>query len=257
LVSKKTSITLLVIVAMLMVVIGLLLKPIPQPQAYHNFADQRSWLGMANAWNVLSNIPFALAGIWGLFLLFSPGKVQFIDKRERWLWIGVSIGLILTAVGSGYYHLAPDNSRLVWDRLPMMIVFMSYVAALFSERINILLGLWLWPVMLGIGFYSVLLWQASELRGIGDLRFYLGVQVFTILVTSVMLLAPSPYNRTWDLAVVALFYGLAILFERFDHQIYMFNGGIISGHALKHLAGAMAGVWLIRMIKKRKIIYRK
>lgn len=253
-VSKKISITLLVCVTVLTIVIGLLLRPIPQPQTYHNFADQRSWLGVANAWNVLSNISFALAGIWGLLLLFSPGRVQFIDNRERWLWIGFSIGLILTAVGSGYYHLAPDNFRLVWDRLPMTIVFMSFVAALISERINIYVGLWLWPVLLGIGFYSVLLWHASELRGIGDLRFYVGVQEFTVLVMLVMLLTPSPYNRNWDLAIVVMFYGLARLFEMFDHQIYIFTGDIISGHTLKHLAAAMAGVWLIRMIWKRKIV---
>lgn len=251
-VSKKTSIAFLVGVAVLIIVIGLLLNPIPQPQAYHNFADQRSWLGVPNAWNVLSNIPFALAGIWGLFLLFSPGKVQFIDYRERWLWIGVSIGLILTAIGSSYYHLAPDNSRLVWDRLPMTIVFISLVAALISERIDMCLGLWLWPVLLAIGFCSVLLWYGSELRGAGDLRFYLGMQCFTILVLLIMIVAPSPYTRSGDLALVALFYGLAILFEMFDHQIYMFNKGIISGHSLKHLAAAMAGVWLLRMIWKRK-----
>lgn len=244
----------LVAIVVLIIVIGLLLKPIPQPQSYHNFADQRSWLGVPNAWNVLSNAAFALAGICGLFLLFSPGKVKFIDNRERWLWIGFSFGLILTAAGSSYYHLAPDNERLVWDRLPMTIVFMSFAAALICERINISLGLCLWPVLLGIGIYSVLLWQATELHGIGDLRFYLGIQVFTILGTLVMLLAKSPYNRNWDLAVIALLYGLAIVFEMCDHQFYMFSGGIISGHTLKHFAAASAGAWLLCMIWKRKIV---
>lgn len=253
-VSKKTSITSVAAVAVLIIVAGLLLKPIPQLYSYHNFADQRTWLGVPNAWDVLSNAAFALAGIWGLFLLFSHGKVTFIDDRERWLWIGVSLGMILTAVGSSYYHLKPDNARLVWDRLPMTIVFMSYVAALICERIDMRLGLWLWPFLLGIGFYSVLLWRATELRGTGDLRFYLGIQVFTILASLVLLLAKSPYNRSWDLAVAAGFYGLAIVFEMFDHQIYLFSGGIISGHALKHFAAAAAGAWLIRMIWKRNIV---
>ncbi len=147
--------------------------------------------------------------------------MQFVNHRERWPWVGFSIGLILTAIGSSYYHLAPDNSRLVWDRLPMTLVFMSFVAALISERINLSLGLGLWPILVGIGFYSVFLWHASELRGIGDLRFYVGIQKFTILVTLVMLLIPSPYSRSWDLAIVVLLYGLARLFEMYDHQIYM------------------------------------
>lgn len=252
-VSKTTSAILLIVAAMLTLVIGLLLEPIPQPQSYHYFADQRSLFGIANAWNVISNIFFALAGVWGLFLLFSKGHIQFKDNRERWPWIGVAIGLILTAIGSSYYHLAPDNTRLVWDRLPMTIVFMSLVAALICERINRVLGLWLWPLLIAIGFCSVLLWHASEMRGLSDLRFYVGLQEFTILVLLIMLLTQSPYNRTWDLAFVILCYAFARLFEIYDHQIYHFSRETISGHTLKHLAAALAGVWLFRMIWKRKI----
>lgn len=249
----KKSLTLLIVTSLLTILILYVLNPIPQLQNYHHFADQREWLGIPNAWNVLSNIAIALPGIWGLFLLFSPKKVQFNDHRERWLWIGVSIGFILTAVGSSYYHLAPDNSRLVWDRLPMTFVFFSIVAALISERINIYLGLWLWPVLIGIGFYSVLLWYESELQGNSDLRFYIGVQFFTILVAIVMLLSPSPYDRNWDLAVVIACYGFALLFDLSDHQIHRITGGVVSGHTLKHLAVGLAGAWLIRMIGKRKL----
>jgi hypothetical protein len=237
-----------------MVIIGMLFNPIPQPEAFHNFADQRSWLGITNAWNVLSNILFAFTGVWGLFLLFTPGKLKFIDNRERWLWIAVSIGLLLTAIGSSYYHLAPNNFRLVFDRLPMTFVFMSYAAALISERINITLGLCLWPLLAFLGFVSVLYWHATEWRGAGDLRFYLGIQLFAILTTLVMLLTPSHYTRAWDLAIVILLYGAAILVERLDHQIYMFTGNFISGHTLKHLLAGLAGLWLIRMISTRKII---
>lgn len=252
LVSKQTLSILLFISAIVIAVVALLLNPIPQPQSYHNFADQRVVLNITNGWNVLSNVPFALAGLWGLYLLSFPTKIAFIDKHEKWPWIGVSIGLVLTAWGSIYYHLMPDNSRLVWDRLPMTITFTSYIAALLCERISIPLGLWLWPFLVAIGFISVFLWMASEWQGISDLRFYLGLQVFTILTTLIMLLAPSPYTRTADLAIVALCYGLAIVFERMDHQIYTLSGGIISGHTLKHLAAALAGAWLIRMIWKRK-----
>ena len=241
------------IVTVLIILAGFFVKPIPQPQAYHDFADQRSWLGLPNVWNVVSNIPFAIAGVWGLFLLFPSGKVRFFDNRERWMWIGVSIGLILTAVGSSYYHLAPDNSRLVWDRLPMTIIFMSFVAALISDRINLSLGLLLWPLLLGIGFYSVWLWQSSELLGEGDLRLYIGVQIFTFLATFVMLLTPSHYNRNYDLAVILIFYALARFFEIFDHETYLLSAKIISGHTLKHLSAGLAGIWLIHMIWKRKV----
>ena len=180
-----------------------------------------------------------------------PAHIHFVDARERWPWIGVSIGLILTAFGSGYYHLAPDNARLVWDRIPMTIVFMSFVAALIAERINLRLGLGLWPFLLVVGIYSVFQWHASELRGQGDLRMYAAVQVYAIVVALVMLLVPPRYTRTWDLAIVAAFYGLAKLLETFDPTNSRHDRRLVSGHTLKHLAAAMAGVWLVRMVWKR------
>lgn len=252
-VALKTSRIILIGTTFLTVMVFYFFKPIPQLQSYHHFADQRSWLGMPNAWNVLSNLAIALPGIWGIFLLFSPkNKVQFNHPYERWLWMGISIGLILTAIGSGYYHLAPDNSRLIWDRLPMTFVFMSLVAALISERVNTYLGLWLWPLLIGIGFYSVLFWYESELQGKSDLSFYIGIQVYAILITIIMMFSPSPYDRNWDLGVVVICYIFAVLFDLYDHQVDRMTGGIISGHTLKHLMVGLAGAWLIRMIWKRK-----
>jgi len=250
--SQKISLTLLISALLLTIMVLYLLKPIPQSPSYHHFADFRSWKGIPNTWNVLSNIAIALPGLWGLFLLFSPKKVQFQDHRERLLWIGISVGFILVAISSSYYHLAPNNSRLIWDRLSMTFVFMSLVAALISERVNISLGLWLWPTLLGIGFCSVLLWYARELQGKSDLRFYIGIQAFTMLVFALMLFLSSPYDRNGDLAFVIAFYGLAVLFDFFDHQIYRITREIISGHTLKHLTVGLVGAWLIWMIWKRR-----
>lgn len=250
-VSKKTGAIILAGSVLLMLVIGLMLPSIPQPQAYHSFADQRMFFGINNAWNVLSNLPFALAGIWGLFLLMSHNKIRFFEDSERWFWYLVSIGLILVALGSSYYHLAPDNSRLVWDRLPMTVVFMSFVAALIFDRINSRLALWLWPLLLAIGIFSVLQWYVSEQQGAGDLRLYAAVQLYTVLIAVILLLLPSHYTRSRDIALIALFYTLAKVLEMLDNQIYRF-GGIVSGHTLKHLFAALASYWLIRMIWKRQ-----
>lgn len=251
--NRPLEILLAVFILMLFVV-GWIIGPLPQPESYHHFADQRSFFGIPNAWNVLSNIPFALAGIWGIFILVSPDKAEFTDDRERWPWMGVSIGLILTAIGSSYYHLAPDNSRLVEDRLAMMVVFMSLAAALITEKINIKWGLWLFPLLLFIGFFSVFHWNAGEQQGAGDLRLYLSLQIMTAFFVLMMIRVPSYYNRSGDLAIVVLLFGLARLFEIYDHEIAKLTESWISGHTLKHLAGALAGFWLIRMISKRKMI---
>ena len=44
----------------------LLVPPITQDQNYHDFADQRTLLGIPNFWNVVSNLPFIAVGAAGL-----------------------------------------------------------------------------------------------------------------------------------------------------------------------------------------------
>jgi hypothetical protein len=244
---------LLIFVAIAIAFIALLLPPIPQPLSYHNFADHRAWLGIPNFGDVVSNLPFALVGIGGLIVLWTPNKVEFADPRERRLYVVMFAGLILTAFGSGYYHLAPDNARLVWDRIPIMIVFMALLSAVIAERVSVGAGLWLFPVLEVAGIGSVLLWRASELRGHGDLRFYAAVQVYSILVLLLVLLFPARYTRGYDFAIVVGFYILAKILEETDRSVFSL-GHIVSGHTLKHLAAAAASYWILRMLMKRKAI---
>jgi hypothetical protein len=247
----------LLVVTLALVVIDLFLPRIPQPLSYHRFADQRELLGIPNFWNVVSNIPFALAGASGLVWLVCLRDKEigqhFADTRERLPYSVLFAGLILTAFGSGYYHLHPDNARLVWDRLPMTIVFMSLIAALIMDRVSLRAGLWALPILLVVGAASVAQWYWSELHGAGDLRFYATVQAYAVIFLLVMLLFPSHYTRGRDLLAVAGFYVLAKLLETFDRQVFSALGGTLSGHTLKHLAAATAGYWIVRMVQHRQV----
>lgn len=254
-ISARSRIALLLLLTMVMSIVSFCLPRIPQPQSYHHFADQRAFLGIANFNDVLSNLPFAVIGLWGLIFLMGSDSARlqkgFLDNRERWPYLLVFAGLLLTAIGSSYYHLDPNNARLVWDRLPMTIVFMSMVAAVIMERISLPAGLWLLPVLVLVGTGSVLQWYASELKGTGDLRLYAAVQVYSGLVLLLALLFPSRYSRASDFAVVVGFYVLAKALELLDRPIFSL-GHVVSGHTLKHLAAAAAGYWILRMLQKRQ-----
>jgi hypothetical protein len=253
-VSRKVSLALLIILTAVVALICFMLPRIPQPQSYHLFADRRSFLGIPNFGDVVSNLPFAILGIWGILLLAQPrqsgNSASFIDYRERWPYLFAFVGLLLTAFGSSYYHLAPDDSRLVWDRLPMTITFMSIVAAVVSERINLRLGLRLLPILLLVGIASVLQWYWSEVRGFGDLRFYAAVQGYSTLVVLLALFLPTRYTRGSGFALVVGFYALAKGLEFLDKPIF---GEIhfVSGHTLKHLSAAAAGYCILRMLQRR------
>lgn len=254
-VSRKKAILALVALTAAVVLVALLAPPTPQPLSYHNFADRRSWLGIPNFGDVASNAGFAIFGIWGLWffvrLSSQERALRFLDARECWFYVVLFCGFILTAAGSSYYHLSPDNSRLVWDRLPMTLVFMSLVAAMIAERISVSVALWLWPLLVALGIFSVLEWRWSEQAGHGDLRFYGAVQLYAVLVLLLMLFLPGRYTRTADLGAVVGFYVLAKLFETFDKPVFAL-GYVVSGHTLKHIAAGLAGYWILRMLRRRE-----
>ncbi len=249
--SRRTGLWFLAGVTICVILAACVAPRIAQPPSYHHFADSRGWMGIANFGDVASNIGFAVVGIWGLwFTGGNSARGQFVDRRERWVYAIVFAGMVLTAFGSGYYHLAPDNARLVWDRLPMAIVFMALVAANLMERVSARAGLALLPVLLAIGIASVLQWYWSELHGAGDLRFYGAVQAYAVLLLVVILFLPPRYTRGSDLLIVVACYVLAKVSETFDAQIFSI-GHAVSGHTIKHLAAAAGGYWILRMLQNR------
>jgi hypothetical protein len=248
----------LVTAVCLVVVVVLAQPPLPQPLAYHTMADERSWLGVPNALNVLSNLPFAVVGALGLIEVFRAGRgrgLPFEDGWERWPYAALFAGMALTAIGSSYYHLAPDNARLVWDRLPMAVGFMGLLTAVFAERVNRSVARALFVPLLVIGGGSVAYWYWSELRGAGDLRPYLLVQFGSLAVVVVLLvLYAARYRGGGYLIVGLLAYAAAKVFELADGAVFAL-GRIVSGHTLKHLVAAAGVACLVVMLRVRWQLY--
>jgi hypothetical protein len=234
---------------------AILLPAMPQPIAYHDFADRRVGFGVENFLDVASNIGFLLAGIAGLFVVLRP-RTQFAFEIERWPYGVFFLGLLLTAAGSAYYHLAPDNERLFWDRLPMTIAFMSLVAAQIVDRISVKAGVGLLLPMLLVGAASSIYWLATERAGAGNVVPYAVLQGYSVVILVVIaLVQPSRYTRGSDIYWVFAAYVIAKLLELFDKELLAL-GNLVSGHTLKHLAAAAAGFVVCRMLLLRTPIAR-
>lgn len=236
----------------------LLLPPIPQNMDYHRFADRRVFLGIPNFLDVVSNLPFVVLGAGGLIFLLGPRplreRLALQSPEERVPYVTFYAGVMLTGLGSGWYHISPDNASLFWDRLPMTIIFMSLPAQVICERVSPRAGCLLLAPMLLLGIGSALHWYVTEQTGAGDLRLYAFVQYYPVIpVLFLSRLYPPKYSRQGDLFTMVGAYGLAILLQSLDGQIFSL-GGLVSGHTLKHLVAAAAVGLHLRMLLQRKMI---
>ena len=134
------------------------------------------------------------------------------------------IGIVLTDIGSAYYHSRPDNNTLVFDRIPMAIVFMSFLSAIIAECINTSTGNKLLFPLIILGIASVLWWKATEQICQGDMRFYTLVQIYSIVFTPLIffLFPLKDFSRIKKCFIsIILLYLIAKIFEHYDSNIYL------------------------------------
>ena len=249
--SRESRLFILGVLTILVILGVMLHRPIPQSISYHRFADTRTFLGISNFANVISNLPFVIVGIIGLYLI----KRSNASLKINIMYFCMFIGVLLTGIGSAYYHYRPDNNTLVFDRLPMTLVFMSLLSATLAERIDLKMGfVMLFPLLI-IGMVGVAWWHITELKGDGDLRPYILVQYYPIVFIPLILILFarfSDHRGLRQLVWAVIWYILAKLFEHFDQEIYSATR-FISGHTIKHLAAAVAAWYLIRLFLQRHI----
>lgn len=231
-----------------------LAPPVAQPLIYHDFADRRACLGLPNCLDTASNAFLVLAGAWGLVALFGASlRPVFIDARERLPHALFFLAVVLIGLASTYYHLAPDNARLAWDRAAMALAFMAWLAALLAERVDVKTGLMLLAPLCAAGLGAVFYWAGSETQGAGDLRPWLLVQLMpVVLVPLLLLLYPPRYSHEGDTLAVIAIYLVALLLDLGDRAVFALTDGLVGGHTLKHLVAALAAWFVARHLRRRR-----
>ena len=252
--NKKTIYTLIAIISAIFIGAALFHTPIPQDISYHNFSDTRTIWSIPNFWNTVSNLPFIIAGIWGLIDLRNISSDKYLSNFKSGYSV-LFIGTILVGFGSSYYHLNPNNDTLIWDRLPMTIAFMSLFSIIIAEFISEKFGTgMLWPAVI-LGVLSVVYWAITESNQQGDLRAYIIVQFLPMLIIPLVLVA---FNSAFTLAQgywgLLACYLLAKIAEHFDYQIYEALS-FISGHSIKHLLAASGLLVLVASYRSRRRYY--
>ncbi|MCK9608742.1 MAG: ceramidase [Methylomonas sp.] len=128
--SQEKRIGILGSISLVAVVSLLFIEPITQDPNYHHFADARPLCGFSNFWNVVSNLPFLVAGCLGL-----SRYARLTQRESAEGYRLMCLGVLLVGIGSAYYHANPTNDTLLWDRLPMTVAFMAIFSLLLGERV--------------------------------------------------------------------------------------------------------------------------
>lgn len=244
--EKPYKLLVLTGVFILTVIILLFINPIPQDLSYHNFSDKRTFFGIPHFFDVISNIPFLLVGIAGLR---QAGKAYLL-KPINYFLISFTLfsGVLLTALGSMYYHYSPNNFTLIWDRLPMTLVFTAFFASILYDYVGKRVGGFAFYPLLLLGIYSIFYWYYTELTGAGDLRWYALVQFFPMIAIPLILVFYRTNSQRYIRYLLWIFaaYILAKLTEHFDKEIFEYLT-LISGHTIKHLFSALACYFIYQL----------
>jgi hypothetical protein len=198
----------------------------------HPFIDARTLMGVPNAMDVFTNAPLALAGLWGLHAM----KRQSLPAATRWAAHTFFVGLLLTGLGSAWYHWAPDAAGLVWDRLGMAVTFAGAMALAVGERVGqassrqtlqVVLPLAVLSAGLPLWADNVLPWAVVQFGGM-------------TLIVWLALRQPAVGAIGVRLGSLIGLYALAKLLESGDDFVFHLSGETVSGHSLKHMAAALA-----------------
>ena len=226
--------------------------------AYNVFADQVTCLGIPNFTNVASNLAFVLVGVSGLAWFWTERSrllgTRFRTRTELALYASFFAAAVLVGLGSGYYHYVPTNATLFWDRCPMTLAVAALTGAFIAERVDGRAGV---AVGLALAIFlpgTLVHWRMSEAGGAENLWPYLvGLYGSLGVATLVLVLFRSPYTHGGQALVAVAWYALAMPFDKvLDGWVYSL-GGIMGGHAVKHLFAALAMFWLFWFMLRPRV----
>ena len=236
--DRRWRIGVLLAVTLAGVMVALLAPPLRQDPAYHDFADRRAFFGIPYALNVLSNVGFLVVGAWS-FALVARAHLPRWERSAGFLF---SLCVVLTGFGSAYYHLAPSNATLVWDRLPLSALFPLVFAVAIGDRVSPTAGRALFLPLAVAGVVSVVWWDTTD-----DLRPYALAQFLPLVLMPLILVLFPGRRPTRPLWIGVLLYAASKIFELGDRVVFA-AGGVVSGHTVKHVLAAVAAGFIARWL---------
>lgn len=241
---------LVLLVALGLLVAAAVLPGIGMRPGYLDFADRRMWWFISNAGDVLSNLPFALIGFTGLWMLCTghhTSQQSSPDGRSvqnQWVWRVSFAGLITIWLGSSYFHLNPSEESLVWDQIGMSIAFAGILGLACSDAISPRAALPEMVLLLVTGMVTV--WIVRLSGNLLPWSLLQGAGMVLLVIAAVRHQPVTGIRWFW----MVVFYALAKVCEMLDADIFLLTSQLISGHTVKHLLSGVACLPLLQGLRR-------
>lgn len=226
------------------------LPHLPQSQDYHHFSDTRTLWGVSNGLDTLSNIPFIIAGITGIVLMWI-GRLPAPTSALGAMSLLTFAGLIATGIGSAWYHVQvpPNDAGLAVDRYGMVIAFAGILGLAAAGKVSARAGWCMGWLVLVAGPFSVWWWtQTGTIAPYAVLQFG-GMALLVLILFWRSADDAHATGPNWGMLIAA--YALAKVFEAADAQIWELTLHTLSGHSLKHIAAACVALAVIAPLYRR------
>ena len=209
--------------------------PLTRGPAFHTYADTRSWLGIPNTLDVVSNVAFIVVALWMWRRLPQPRLARL-----------ACAGTFAIGIGSAIYHWSPSDTTLSFDWAPIATTLMWVLAAVVEDRGGPGRAVAIGGAIAAIG--SVIYWLATGGTHGGDMTAYVVVQGAGVALPPLVALFRQGRIRALHLVLALGFFGLARLAQSYDYRLLDTVG--VSGHSLKHVLAAIAAAIALRAMRR-------
>lgn len=198
--------------------------------------------------NVFTSLPLSVAGAIGIR--------KAVERRDEALsatglpFLTFCFSLILSGVGSIWYHSFPSPANLLWDRLPIALSLASLACGIANLYPGSLWGTKLLGPAVVTTVSTVVYWNVTRLRGHEDLVPYAVAQVAAAMFVCYVSFLQWPHKATSGILRFALLaYAAGRVLEGMQAVIYS-KIGFDFAHPGKHLLMSAACFLMISALSE-------
>lgn len=240
--SRRCTVVLLAALVLATLAGLLAYGPITLSDGVHALADQRAWLGLPNAADVLSHLPVAIAGAWGAWRIRQLTAPALL-RRPWWCFF---LATLVAGLLGAWHHVEPNDASFVLSQVARSAACALLLLVFLAERVDARWGDTA-PVagMFAAALFGGLWWAWTNWSdGQGDLRalLWLGLLPLLVALAGAWSLPGSRVGgHDWLIALLA--FAVAHALQAVDAPVMRLTG-VVSGHTLHHLALAGCIGWL-------------